>query len=86
MTLRLRTEDLDWREIDHDIVILDGRDASYLTLNGAGALLWRTLATGATRNELVRLLLDTYEVDAVTAGTDTDAFLSNLLQRGFLST
>ena len=27
MTLRLRTDDLEWREIDSDIVVLDGRDA-----------------------------------------------------------
>ncbi len=44
MTLRLRTDDLEWREIDSDIVVLDGRDATYLTLNGSGALLWRMLA------------------------------------------
>ena len=54
MTLRLRTEDLEWREIDSDIVILDGREATYLTLNGSGALLWRLLATDATRERVGR--------------------------------
>jgi hypothetical protein len=83
--LQLRMTDLDWREIDQDIVILDGRDASYLTLNGSGALLWRTLAEGATRDELISTLLARYQVDATTAGADTDAFLDSLHERGFLS-
>jgi hypothetical protein len=83
--LQLRATDLDWREIDEDIVILDGRDASYLTLNGSGALLWRTLADGATRDELIGVLLAAYEVDATTAGSDADAFLDNLHERGFLA-
>ena len=85
MTLRLRTEDLEWREIDSDIVILDGRDATYLTLNGSGALLWRLLATNATREQLVTALLDTYEVDHLTAAADTDSFLATLSEQGLLA-
>jgi len=85
MRLRLRTEDLEWREIDNDIVILDGRDATYLTLNGSGAVLWRLLATDATRQELVDALLGTYEVDHLTAAADTDAFLATLSEQGFLA-
>ena len=85
MTLRLRTDDLEWREIDSDIVILDGRDATYLTLNGSGAVLWRRLAGSATRDELVEALLETYEVDHSTAAADTDAFLAALCEQGLLA-
>ena len=83
--LKLRTEELDWREIDRDIVILDGRDASYFTVNGSGALLWRTLATGATRDALVNLVLEAYDTDAVTATADVEAFVRTLCERGFLA-
>jgi hypothetical protein len=85
MTLRLRTDDLEWREIDTDIVILDGRDATYLTLNGSGALLWRRLADSATRDQLVDVLLATYEVDHATAAADTDEFLAALSEQGLLA-
>lgn len=85
MTLQLRTEDLEWREIDSDIVILDGRKATYLTLNGSGALLWRRLATDATREELVDALLEAYEVDHPTAAADTDAFLAALSEQELLA-
>ena len=37
MSLRLRQDELEWREIDRDIVVLDARNAAYLTLNGSGA-------------------------------------------------
>lgn len=84
MTLRLRTDDLEWREIDSDIVILDGREATYLTLNGSGALLWRRLATTATRDELVGALLEAYDVDQPKAAADTDAFLAALSAQGLL--
>ncbi|MBV9801669.1 MAG: PqqD family protein [Solirubrobacterales bacterium] len=85
MTPRLRTQDLEWREIDSDIVVLDGRDATYLTLNGSGALLWRMLSRCATREELVGALLDAYQVDEPTAEADTDAFLSTLSEQGLLA-
>lgn len=86
MTLRLRTEELEWREIDSDVVVLDGREAAYLTLNGSGALLWRMLSRSATRDELVDALLDAYEVDPTTAAADADAFLTTLSEQGLLAT
>ncbi|MGH3625901.1 MAG: PqqD family protein [Sciscionella sp.] len=85
MKLRLRTEDLEWREIDDDIVILDAHDATYLTLNGSGALLWRMLAISATREELVKALLDQYTGADATAEADTDTFLDALREQGLLA-
>ena len=39
MMLQLRTTGLDWREIDQDIVILDGRDASYRSCCAWGSVI-----------------------------------------------
>jgi len=85
MSLRLRQDDLEWREIDRDIVVLDARDAAYLTLNGSGAVLWRMLAASATRDELAAALVDAYGIDATTAAADTDAFLDALSEQGLLA-
>ncbi len=85
MKQRLRAEQLDWRQIDEEIVILDGARAEYLTLNRSGAVLWRRLALGATREELASALLDVYEdLDPASAGGDADAFLSRLASLGLL--
>jgi hypothetical protein len=85
MTFRLRTDDLEWQEIDSDIVVLDGREAVYLTLNGSGALLWRMLVTETTREDLVAALIDAYDVDEPTALADTDSFLRSLTDQGLLA-
>ena len=55
-----------------------------LTLNESGAMLWRVLEQGASREELVAALLDEYEVSRQQAMADVDAFLNKLLQAGCL--
>jgi len=85
MTLRLREEDLDWREIDGEIVALDAQAAVYLALQGSGAVLWRRLADATTRDGLVDALVDTYGIAATRAAEDVDEFLKMLNERGLLT-
>ena len=84
MSLRLRTDDLEWKEIDGEIVALDARDAKYLTVRGSGALLWGLLATVTTRAALVRALVDAYAIDGPQADADVDRFLAELDEQGLL--
>ena len=84
MTLRLREGDLDWREIDDEIVVLDGRDAVYLAIHGSGTLVWRLLCESTTREALVEAVVDAYEIDHEHAGDDIDAFLGSLAERELL--
>ena len=51
--LRLRDADLDWREVDREVVALDLRESRYLAINRAGQVLWAALAEGATRDDLM---------------------------------
>lgn len=53
-----------------------------LTLNDAGAMLWRLLEQGADRDALVRAVTEEYEVDAAQAAEDVDAFVEKLRQAG----
>jgi len=82
--LMLRTDGLTWREIDGEIVALEGRRSLYLSANGSGGMLWRMLADGATRDELADALVASYGVDAGVAGTDTDRFLEQVRGAGLL--
>ena len=83
--LTLRTDDLYWREIDDEIVVLEGRGSTYLSVNNSGALLWRMLAHGATRDEVIAALLTAYQLDAVTAAADADRFLDQMHAAGLLA-
>jgi len=84
MTLCLRKEDLDWRDIADEIVALDAQGAVYLAVQGSGAVLWRLLAESTTRDGLVEALVETYGIDATRAGDDVDEFLTTLNEQGLL--
>jgi hypothetical protein len=86
MSLHLRTNDLSWREIDDEVIAVDVETSTYLAANEAGTLLWRQLGgSGATRQELVDLVVQTYGIDAERAAGDVDAFLAELKSKGLLA-
>jgi len=83
--IRLRTDGLTWREIDDELVVLDVVRSNYLATNEAGRVLWRSLASGATRDDLVRELSDAFALEAETAGADVDRFLDELRAQALLA-
>ena len=56
-----------------------------LTLNESGAILWRALEQGGSREALADALLAEYEVDRETALVDVDGFLAKLKETGILA-
>ena len=82
--LRLRTSNLSWREIDDEIIVLDLDGSEYISVRGAGRVLWGLLETGSTLPDLVAALASRYEIDGATASQDVEAFLAALRQRGLL--
>ena len=82
--LRLRAQALDWRMIDDEVIALESRSATYVSANPAGSLLWEALAGGATRRELVRLLITEFGIAEERAEADVDRFLAQLTQHDLL--
>ena len=85
MELRLRDNDLHWREIDGEVIALEGRGSTYLAANGAGTLLWRALADGCTREVLADALVHAYGIDRDRATADADQFIASLADQGLLA-
>lgn len=85
MTLRLRSEELLWREVDDEIVILDLRRSVYASLNASGRTLWLRLAAGATDEELAMELERVHGCAQDVARQDASAFLDNLREQGLLA-
>ena len=75
--MRLRN-DVIWREAEGEVIALDGGARNYVSANATGALLWKALVDGASRAELVALLVTTYEIDAEMAARDVDDFVAAL--------
>jgi hypothetical protein len=82
--LQLRRDGLHWVEADGEIVALDDRSMQYLGANPVGALIWRALVEGTTRDELVARVVSEFDVDEPTARTDVDAFLAQMSKLGLL--
>jgi hypothetical protein len=85
MELRLRDTDLHWREIDGEVIALEGRGSTYLAANGAGTLLWRALVAGTTREALAEELVRAYGIDRPRATADADQFIAALAEKGLLA-
>jgi Coenzyme PQQ synthesis protein D (PqqD) len=85
MTLRLRADGLNWRQIDDEVVVLDSSSAKYLAINGSGARLWPALVAGATLEELAAILVESYGIDRSHAAADATRFLAALEEQGLLA-
>ncbi len=82
--VRLRDSNLVWQEVDGEVIILDSKTSKYFRLNGTGAILWSMLETGAARADMIKRLLDTFDVEREVAAADVDAFLDALRTRRLL--
>lgn len=70
-----------------NIVIPSGEDLDLnlmISLNDTGCFLWKRLATGAGEEDLVRALLEEYEVEEPRARASVGAFLARLREHGCL--
>ena len=82
--LKLRGNGVAWTDVDGEIVALDERAAVYLAANRTGAMLWRELVSGATRDSLAAKLAAEYGIPMERAEADTDAFLLSLREHALL--
>jgi hypothetical protein len=83
--LRLRVDDLHWREIDGEVIAIEARGSTYVAANGAGTLLWRALAAGTTPEALADELVRVYSIDRRRAADDIEHFLAQLTDQGLLA-
>jgi hypothetical protein len=82
--LGLRIDDVAWREVGDEVVILEVATTTYLTLNGSARVLWKRLVDGVTRWELTEALVQRYGITTERADRDVEAFLGVLEQRSLL--
>lgn len=83
--LRLNESAVSWLEADGEILALQHASSEYLSTNGSGALLWKKLATGTTREDLIALVVGAFGIPEQRAAEDTDAFLDALAAHRLLA-
>jgi hypothetical protein len=82
--LQLKVDDVVWREVGDELVVLELSTSTYLTLNGTAKHLWLSLSDGSTVEALVDMLATKYQISHEQATRDTEAFLTSLDDRELL--
>lgn len=82
--MKLRRTDLQWREVEGRVVLVDLAAGHYVAVNRSGSVLWPLLSEGTTREALAERLRERYGLDPEVAEHDLDAFLAFLGQHGLL--
>ena len=82
-------ENLILREIAGESVLVPVGEAALrlqgvISLSESGTLLWKRLSQECTREELIDMILEEYDIDILTAERDVDAFVSQMRQLGIL--
>lgn len=83
-SLRLRRDGVAWSDLGTEIVILDLRSSTYVSVRDTGAFLVNGLVDGASAQTLVERLLDGYNTTEDIARSDVDEFLAELSSRDLL--
>jgi hypothetical protein len=82
--LRINSQEVVWREVGNELVVLQISTATYLSIIGSGQVLWGRLIEGATYDELVDILMQRYGIDRARAARDVDGFLESLASYALL--
>lgn len=83
--LKIRVDDVMWKQVDDEIVVLDLRASRYLQVNDSGAFLWPLLVDGREHADLVKALTEAFSIEQTQASSDLDAFLAALTERDLLA-
>jgi coenzyme PQQ synthesis protein D (PqqD) len=82
--LHLKVDDVVWRDVGDELVVLELSTTTYLTLNGTAKDLWESVVSTTTVAALVELLVERYEITPELAGADVASFLASLDERNLL--
>ena len=77
------------RQVGEDTILVPVGQTVYTSnglfiLNEVGAFIWDLLPEAETAEQLIRAVLDAYEIDEASAGADVEEFLESLRKLGIL--
>lgn len=86
MEIELAEEQIVWRDLDGEVVILNLESGIYFGLEGTGNDIWRLLAEGRSQAEIAEQLSARYEVSPQQARADVARFVAELCAKGLATT
>ena len=77
-------QDVAWRRVDDEVLVLHLRTGYYYSLNETGARLWEELAAGTGFSSACAVLAREFAVEADAARADAEAVLAELCRENLL--
>ena len=71
-------------DLEGEVAVLQLGSGRYYGLDGVGLLLWQCLDAPSTVQELVRAVVDSFEVSVEVATTDVVSFIEELHEQGLV--
>lgn len=81
----LRNNQVLWRELDGEAILLDPQQGCSYNLNGVGTFIWKLLDGAHSIDELVAAISAAYEVDENQARSDLESLLHDLRLNNLVS-
>ena len=72
-------------ELAGEKVMVDFESGKYFLIKGAGNDIWDMIQTPVTYGQIIKGLLETYDVDEDTCKKTTDDFLNKLVEQNFVT-
>ena len=74
-----------WSKIGDEVVVLEPHRGLYIGLNSAASTVWEAISEPADIDELVRAVVDCYEVSSDIATNDITHVLTDMLSNRIIS-
>ena len=71
-------------EIDGEAIVMNHDSGVYFNSTGSGALIWRAISQGASRDQIVDALAAHYALEADAVRSDVTAFIADLERHGLI--
>jgi len=78
------TERVAAKEVGGELVLLDLEEGSFFVARGTGPRVWDLVEDGASIEEVIRAVAERYGKGEDEVRADVEAFVSDLVERGFL--
>ncbi|CAN5458459.1 hypothetical protein BH10CYA1_BH10CYA1_27430 [soil metagenome] len=73
-----KTDDIIWRVVDDEALILNTSNGYYFSMNGTATEAWCLLTEGKSIDEVAQVIAERYEIDLTSAKADVQALLKEL--------
>lgn len=73
--VRLRSSELEWREVDGEVLVYDARAERFFALTSTGALLWILLSEGHDTESSAAMLVERTGMDDARARVEVARFV-----------